>query len=361
MNMSVLALCVIGHVGAISTTQNVEVIPARVDLGEQWQGEVSRVSLKLHNRGTRAVPLGEVKASCGCISAKMPKRRLDAGEEMEVKVEILRHTSGKFHDPLIFLCEGESQPVRVNISGSIRETYLIHSTWRREGKPQGKRVLLGESARCLLPDLDTDDQGIEMQLTLEGVRPQDPFAQAVPLEVQSSLLTVVKEESRPGPQGELRRDVRLRLTKPLRPGLHSSTLKVKIGDGPILVRTISFRVRGPVWPENVALNLGILRDGQVKRHTCKVHFRPGTEPWSAARVLGTVPAPFAGMVEVVGSTLQEGVLAVELQVDVRRAPPDAKDFFHFELRLSGTNHEGQTGNLQESQMVALQVYGMRRP
>jgi hypothetical protein len=92
-----------------------------------------------------------------------------------------------------------------------------------------------------------------------------------------------------------------------------------------------------------------------------VHFRPGTETWPAARVLGTIPPPFSRMIEVADSTLQEGILTIELQVDPEKAPPEVQGFFHFELHLSDTRYRGDADNVREGRTLAVQVYGMRRP
>jgi hypothetical protein len=83
------ALSVLSLLGlAMPVPAQLHIHPQRLDLGEIKTGQRVQSGVSWVNGGPRAVEIGDVKGSCGCVKLQLPKRTLTGGQHGFFPVEV---------------------------------------------------------------------------------------------------------------------------------------------------------------------------------------------------------------------------------------------------------------------------------
>lgn len=97
----------------------IEIEPNDIDLGTHSTGEKISVVAKIFNRGTKAVSIRKVKASCACSKAEPGSWRIESGSSVDLTIEVDSiHREGELSQTIWVLTDEPQNPIhRIRVSG----------------------------------------------------------------------------------------------------------------------------------------------------------------------------------------------------------------------------------------------------
>lgn len=90
-----------------------------LDLGKFYKNKT--YVLKLKNTGSKPLIIQGVSTSCGCTKVEFDKKPVSVGSEAELIIIYESETSGRFKKNIDIYCNIASSPLRVVVTGEVRE------------------------------------------------------------------------------------------------------------------------------------------------------------------------------------------------------------------------------------------------
>ncbi|HEB01458.1 MAG TPA: DUF1573 domain-containing protein [Candidatus Portnoybacteria bacterium] len=127
LGLIILGLAVYGYFKAVPRTENqtgdqpqIEISPEYFDFGEIEFGQIVEYNFRVKNTGKEVLKIKKIATSCGCTTAKIDKKKISPGEEVDLRVVYNTAAMGGAHgrgkqERIIYLKSNDSTNPQVEV------------------------------------------------------------------------------------------------------------------------------------------------------------------------------------------------------------------------------------------------------